>query len=106
MTPFHWLEDATIKISATTTSANQALKRMPTGKAQIRVYNAGTTLAFIRKGTDSNVAASASNPDLPIAPGAIEVLTLNNRERTPITHIAAVFASGSGDVYVTVGDGI
>lgn len=101
---FHWLDDGTTKISATTSSANGALKRMPTGVTQLRVYNAGTTLAFIRKGTDSTVFAAAT--DLPIAPGELEVLTLQNNPASPITHIAAIFATGSGDVYVTVGSGI
>lgn len=104
MLPFHWLEAATTKVSATTSSAAGALSKMPTGRVQIRAHNAGTTLAFIRKGTDSTVTALVS--DMPLPAGAVEVLTLNNTEKSPITHMAAIYASGSGDVYFTVGTGI
>lgn len=107
MKPFHWLEDATVKIAATTAGTDRAaLKKMPTGVVQIEVYNAGTVAVFIRKGTDATVTASSSNPDKPVAPGAQEVLTLNNTEKNPITHIAAVTASGTADVYITLGAGL
>jgi hypothetical protein len=107
MDPFHWLEDATVKITATTSGADRAaLKKMPTGRVQIEVYNSGAAPVFIRKGTDATVTASASNPDKPIGPGVTEVLTLINRPTAPITHIAAVTVSGTADVYVTVGAGI
>lgn len=106
MDPFHWIEDATVKITATTGGADRAaLKKMPTGKVQVEIYNSGTVVVFIRKGIDATVTASSSNPDKPIAPGAMEVLTLNNSPSAPITHIAVVAASGTADVYITVGAG-
>lgn len=104
MNPFHWLEDATASITTANSSANVALKKMPTGRVQIRIYNAFTSPVFIRKGTDSTVAATAT--DLPIAPGATEVLTLNNNPSAPITHVAMISPTGSGTVYVTTGTGI
>jgi hypothetical protein len=107
MDPFHWLEDATVKIAATTAGTDRgALKKMPTGRVQIEIYNAGSVAVFIRKGTDATVTASSSNPDKPIGPGVTEVLTLINRPAAPVTHIAAVTASGTADVYITVGAGI
>lgn len=107
MDPFHWLDDSTVKITATTAGTDRAaLKRMPTGRVQIRIHNAGTGLVFIRKGTDATVTASASTPDLPVPAGELEVLTLSNNSSAPVTHIAAVAATGSSDVYITVGQGI
>ena len=107
MDPFHWLEDATIKITATTSGTDRgALKRMPAGRVQIEIYNSGAVPVFIRKGTDATVTASSSNPDKPIGPGVTEVLTVINRPTAPITHIAAVTASGSADIYITTGVGI
>jgi len=102
--PFHWLESATVKIDASTTSANAALLKMPTGITQIRLYNSGSVPVFIRKGTDSTVTGLIS--DMPIAPGSVEVLTLNNNPTAPITHVAAITASGTASLYVTVGQGL
>jgi len=106
MKPFHWLDDATVKITATTAGTDRAkLLRVPTGAFQIEVYNSGAVAVFIRKGTDATVTASPGMPDKPIAPGATEVLTIANKPSGPITHIAAATVSGSADVYVTVGAG-
>ena len=102
--PFHWLENATVSIAATTSSANVKLLRPPTGSFQLRVFNSGTTPIAIRKGVDNTVAALVT--DMPIAPGATEVLTLNNSETAPITHIAAIALSGAGTIYFTTGAGI
>jgi hypothetical protein len=107
MKPFHWLDDATVKITATTSGTDRAkLLRAPTGEFQLEVYNSGAATVFLRKGKDATVTASASNPDKPIAPGATEVLTVNNDPTSPITHIAAVTATGSADIYFTVGAGL
>ncbi|HEY8003840.1 MAG TPA: hypothetical protein VIE16_06400 [Phenylobacterium sp.] len=106
-TPFSWLEDATVKIAATTSGSDRArLLKMPTGSVQLEFFNAGAVPVFIRKGADATVTASASNPDKPIAPGAMEVLTVVNTPSAPITHVAAVTASGTADLYVTTGTGI
>ena len=96
MKPFHWLDDATVKITATTAGSDRArLLRVPTGDFQVEVYNSGAVAAFIRKGADASVTASPSTPDKPIAPGATEVLTITNKPSGPITHIAVATASGS-----------
>jgi len=106
-TPFHWLEDATVKIAATTAGSDRAkLLKMPSGAVQLEFFNAGAVPVFIRKGADATVTASASNPDKPIAAGAMEVLTVINSPNAPITHVAAVTASGTADLYITTGAGI
>ncbi len=98
--PFLWLEDATVSITTGNSSANVALKKMPTGKAQVRVFNAFTSTQFIRKGVDATVAAVAAT-DLPVAPGATEVFRIDNTSNPPITHIAMISPTGSGTLYVT-----
>jgi hypothetical protein len=111
LNPFHWLEGATVSLSATSTSGNVALPKMPTGRVQIRVHNKGPNTAFIAKGTDSTIAATLPNGAapgaMPIPSGAVEVLTLNNTDKSPITHIAAICASTeTATLYFTVGAGI
>lgn len=106
-TPFSWLEDATVKIVATTSGSDRArLLKMPSGSVQLEFFNAGAVPVFIRKGSDATVTASAGNPDKPIAPGAMEVLTVINTPSAPVTHVAAATASGTADLYVTTGVGI
>jgi hypothetical protein len=103
MTPFHWLDSATVSIAATNSGSDRAaLLRMPTGETQVRVYNAGASVIFIKKGIDASVTATAT--DMPIAPGAIEVLTLTNNPTAPITHVAAYCAT-TGTLYITTGRG-
>lgn len=95
----------TANIAATTTSANVALPIgcPPTGseRPQVRVYNSGTTLAFIAFG-DSSVAATASS--IPIPPGASIPV---EKFSVPFgaTHVACILASGTGTVYFTSGFG-
>ena len=90
--PFHWLEDATVDLAVTQTSGAAKLLRMPTGPTQVRVANSGAKVARIRKGVSASVTALAT--DMPILPGSVEVLTVLNDEKAPITHIAAICASG------------
>lgn len=102
--PFHWLEGATLTLSATTTSSNGALLKLPTGKCQIRLCNEGPSTVFIRKGLDNTVAATTA--DLPILSGGVEVLTLNNNQAAPTTYIAAITASSTASLHITTGLGI
>lgn len=104
MTPFHWVEDSTLKIDVSTTSATGALLKVPTGQTQIRVFNGATVPVFVKKGTDSTVTATTSA--LPLAPGGVEVFTFTNPAAAPVTHVAAITASGSGSIYITVGTGL
>ena len=85
----------TVTLAAATTSARAALD--PTSNA-VRVVNDGTVTAFISFG-DSNVAATASK--MPIKAGATEVFTKGNA-----THVAALVATGTANLYFTSGEGI
>lgn len=101
--PFHWLEDATTTIAVTSSSANGKLLKVPTGVFQLRVYNGSTSPVFIRKAKTASDAASAT--DMPIAPGAAPIFTINNTDRDPIGYLAAICPAGTGNIYATVGAG-
>jgi hypothetical protein len=102
--PFHWLEDSTVSISVSGTSAAGALLKVPTGRVQIRFHNRGTVPVHIRKGTSS--AVTALTTDMALAAGSVEVFTLNNNPASPITHVAAITDSGTATLDVTTGAGI
>ena len=69
------------------------------GRRVVVVTNPAASLAYIRFGGDSSVIASSV--DMPVLPVSRVVLSVN----TLITYGAAVFASGSGSILFTRGDG-
>lgn len=105
MDPFHWLDGATVTVSVTTVSSDNALLKVPSGRTQLRFYNAGAVPVFIRRG-NSGVAATATIADMPIAPGATEVLTVSNIPSAPVTSIGAITGSSTATLYITTGAGI
>lgn len=94
--PFAPDTSGNITLSATTTTSRVQLSAF-TSPGEYRVYNAGTVAVCIRTG-DSSV--NALTTDMPLAPGALEVLTLRG------THVAGITASGTATVSFTPGDGI
>lgn len=103
--PFQPIPDATVSVTATTSSAATAV---PLGAAprsglfQVRVRNPATGAdAFIRFG-DSTVQASVSN-SLVAPMGSVEVFTVPNLPGKPVTHVAAVTASGTAALTFTTG---
>ncbi|WP_300573575.1 hypothetical protein [Phenylobacterium sp.] len=103
MKSFAPIDNANSSISATTSSAAAALKRVPTGRFQLRLANTGTAAAFLRWGTS---AVTAAVTDYPIPAGAVEVVTIENTNASPITHVAAITASGAATIGLTIGHGI
>jgi hypothetical protein len=90
-------------ISLAVTSSTGAAKLTNVNPQAVRVYNAGTAVAFIKAG-DSTVTAATT--DLPIAPGVVEVLDMKATFGTaPLTHIAGITSSGTATVYFTCGQG-
>lgn len=85
---------ATQTISASTTSASATIGS--NGACQVLVHNAGTTLAFV------GFKATATSADTPVPAGAVMILTKNPGDTT----ISAILASGTGNVYVQVGEGV
>lgn len=75
-----------------TTSANTSAMATTSGN-QILVKNEGTTAAFVAVGS-STVVATVS--DMAILAGTVECFTIPPNS----THVSAIRASGSGNVYV------
>lgn len=105
MIPFRPLPNGTISLSATTSSTPATLLAGAprTGRFQVRVMSAGSTPFFLKFGA-SGVSAAVTETPFP-AP-CDEVLTVDNRDDSPVTHAAAITASGTATVYLTTGDGI
>lgn len=103
MRSFSPTDDATASISVTTTTASAALKKAGDGSFQVRIFNAGAATAFIAFGGS---AVEAATTDYPVPSGAIEVVTMTNPDKSPITHAAAITAADTATVYLTTGDGI
>lgn len=104
MQPFHPIADSTVSISASTSSSRVALQKTPsTGEFHLRIHNAGAATIFFNRG-GSTIDATTSN--MPIPAGAVEVITINNAQKEPVTHVAAITASGTATVYFTVGWGL
>jgi hypothetical protein len=86
----------TATIAASTSSGNIALIG---GGTALLVYNAASETAFFRLGASSDLAASAA--DTPVPPGQMMLV-----DGGPfIRYAAAILASGSGNLYFTIGDG-
>ena len=99
MTP---IVGASQAISATGSSSSITLS---TGGTQIRVYNAGTAIAYVRWGSGAQTAlvTSVGTPgDLPLFPGAVEVFNKQFSDNT----FAAVTGGTACTLYVTVGNGL
>jgi hypothetical protein len=105
MKAFHPVPQSTKSVSASTTSGSVAfdLTIMGSGGVDILVTNPGTTLAFVDFGSGS--APTASAVDTPIPAGSSRVLRVNNPDSAPLTHAAAVMASGTATIYFTPGQG-
>lgn len=103
MNPFCPIDDATASVSVTTSSAASLIKADPEGSFQLRLYNAGTATVFYAVGGASVTAAVT---DVPLPSGAIEVITVQNPQSSPVTHIAAITASSTATLYASTGFGI
>lgn len=80
-------------VSASTTNAG-----VIGGHCVMRVYNAGTQLAFARWGTG---AQTATTSDMPLVPGVVEVFS----KAWPDNTFAAITASSTATIYITCGEG-
>ena len=86
-------DGATITLAVTTSSAGSTAA--PTNSAQVRVYNAGPNLCFIRFGQGTMTATTS---DMPLAVGATEIFTKGGA-----SGVAAICGTGTATVYVTPG---
>lgn len=86
----------TTQLSAGSSSTSTALNG---GGESVLIYNASSSPAFVRFGTDSTVVASAT--DTPIPANARMLMHIGSFVITA----AAILSSGSGLVFFTRGDG-
>lgn len=86
----------TVNVSATTSSSRVALTL---GGNSLVVYNSAASIAFVKLGSSTVDAATATS--VPIAAGSTRVFALGSE-----THAAAILASGTGTVYFTTGNGV
>ncbi|MFC3469191.1 hypothetical protein ACFOHT_04865 [Massilia oculi] len=85
----------TVTLAATTTSARV---QIDPNSSVVRVVNDGTATAFLHFG-DVTVASNAAK--MPIKAGATETFTTGTA-----SHVAAVTASGTTNLYFTNGEGL
>lgn len=103
--PFHPVPVSTVSLAATSTSGYVAFTvGMPTGRCQVRVANPGTKVAFIRPVALSSEAALVS--DIPILPGAVEVISVNNNKNTFTGFTGITAGADTTTLYFTLGQGI
>lgn len=100
---FHPIDRATTTIAASSTTARGAILKQPTGRHQIRLLNNTGQLAYYRLTT---VTGTATTADTPLLDGAIEVVTVENPDNSPITHVAVILGTGTGSFFVTTGAGL
>ena len=94
ITPFR--PTGTVSLSAGVTTAAVQLSG---GGDSVVVTNPCSSLAYVRFGADSTVAASAI--DMPVMANSRIMLSVNGL----ISHAAAILSSGSGTILFTRGDG-
>lgn len=86
----------TVSLTASTASARVALV---TASGAVRVFNAGDVTAFIEFGSSAVTAALGTS--IPLPAGAVETFAVSS-----VSHLAAIVASGSAQIYATPGEGI
>jgi len=84
----------TVNLAVTQTTGNTALTALGDGR-NIRFYNKGPDIVYLRFGTSSSITATTAS-GMPLAAGAIEVLSCGPALKTPVTVLVV-------SVTVTVG---
>lgn len=95
--PFKPTAAGSVTVAVTNSTGATALAA--TSRTQVMIDNAGPQPAFIEFGTSGVTAAVATGVRIPV--GAIMVFTIDKT----VTHIAAITASSTATLYVTVGQG-
>lgn len=90
---------SSVTFSAVDVSSATANAGAVGGHGVIRVYNAGTQLAFARWGTGAQTATTA---DMPLVPGVVEVFGKAWADDT----FAAITSSSTATIYITCGEGV
>jgi hypothetical protein len=85
----------TVTLAGTTTSVSAGI---PAGDS-VLVYNGAATVAFVAFGNGAATATAAAG--VPIPPGGSRLLYIGPN----VNFVAAILASGTGNVYVSYGSG-
>ena len=100
MTPFVASPASTVNISVSAVS--QSVSLAVRGRRQIRIMNNGTATVWVAFGPSGVTASTSAN--MPIPPGAIEVVSIPDYGATAFA--AAIAAGSTGLVYFTPGEGV
>lgn len=101
-----WRSSASVHLQATGTSARVALPTITDRPRKARILNASSDVVFVLFGNSAVVATVVSgatpNASLPVpANGFVEILEAPE----DATHLAAITASATVEVYITIGHG-
>ena len=109
MTLFAAIPGSTISLSGSAVSSNAPVGGWPiTGPFQVRVYNPGSVIAYVRfsgprDGAPSAVVATAA--DIPVGPGQTAGFTLTNPQSGSQPFIAVIVPGGTASLQVSSGNG-
>lgn len=98
--------DGNYTIAASTTGTNQVMQQPPSGTYgangynTILITNSASSAAFLSWGM-TNQAGVVSTSSFQVPPGAVMTIDMG----FPATNIAAILASGTGNVYISLGNG-
>ena len=92
-------------VSLSVTNATDLVRLKSPNPVSVRLYNAGSATVFFKAGP---AGVTAATTDTPLPSGAIEVFNLTPTVDTAggCSHIAAITASSTATLYITVGQGI
>jgi len=88
---------ATVSLAVTATTGRVQIQS-GSNSPHARLYNGGAGTVFVNCGGDAVVATTAAG--MPVPAGVVEVIAC------PQPYIAALTASGTSTLYITVGSGI
>ena len=98
--------DPSVTVASTASSTTSTIFSGSTQQSQsftqIRVANTAATWAYVNFGPLATVAAATVAASIPVAPGSVEVFTVDPL----VTAATVILASGTGNVIFTRGEGI
>lgn len=91
-----------VTVAVASTAVTGALPTAGVGQNQLRMANTTANWMYVNLGNSASVAAAVTTgASLPIAPGAVEVITVD-----PNVAFASVNSTGTGSVVFTRGEGM
>ena len=97
--PAGWLPSVTLAATAT---AQQVLLPMGSDFVQLRIANQSASWAYVNVGIAGLLTVATAAGAIPIAPGAVEILTIFNNTNAA----SVILGTGTGSVTFTRGSGL